>query len=157
MDSVYAMPPAKLNFPGPIGTKRRRMRSGGGVSTLTNNTPKVMESHPEEPDMADPPPQEKKGKCKLATTIPIFLKSKCIGSATSTGVHLEESQRKVESRIAPNDSSVVVDSKATTPLLSHAWSVFLICHFSRRDVQDDRHLRCFHRLMVRALRVSRPH
>ena len=27
----------KLTFPGPIGSKRRRMRSGGNVSTVTNN------------------------------------------------------------------------------------------------------------------------
>jgi hypothetical protein len=39
------------------------MRSGGGVSTLTNNTPKEQAKKPD-------------AKCKGATTIPIFLKSK---------------------------------------------------------------------------------
>lgn len=46
------------------------MRSGGGVSTLTNNTPKEQE-------------QKKDGKCKGATTIPIFLKSKFYGTVLS--------------------------------------------------------------------------
>jgi hypothetical protein len=39
------------------------MRSGGGVSTATNNTPKEQDD-------------KKDKKCKGATTIPIFLKSK---------------------------------------------------------------------------------
>lgn len=60
----------KLNFPGPVGTKRRRMRSGGGVSTLTNNNPKTIE------DIEDEEKQAQTSKCKGATTIPIFLKSK---------------------------------------------------------------------------------
>jgi hypothetical protein len=59
----------KFGFPGPIGTKRRRMRSGGGVSTLTNNSPKIID------DVDADDESEKGGKSKGATTIPIFLKS----------------------------------------------------------------------------------
>ena len=69
----------KLNFPGPIGTKRRRMRSGGNVSTITNNAPVQASLAPsleddDEDDMSD---SKAGGKCKGVTTIPIFLKSKC--------------------------------------------------------------------------------
>lgn len=59
----------KLNFPGPIGTKRRRMRSGGNVSSRPSS------SSPTPSEMDDP--EEKTAqtsKCKGATTIPIFLK-----------------------------------------------------------------------------------
>jgi hypothetical protein len=53
-----------INFPNQLGSaKRRRMRSGGGVSTATNNTPKDQEKKPD-------------SKCKGGQTIPIFLKSK---------------------------------------------------------------------------------
>lgn len=63
-------PSAKMNFPGPIGTKRRRMRSGGNVSTQSNNSP---------PGQFENISEEKTtqtSKCKGAKTIPIFLKSK---------------------------------------------------------------------------------
>ena len=65
----YPSPP-KVNFPGPIGTKRRRMRSGGNVSTVTNNAPKVENISEQKTTQTS--------KCKGATTIPIFLKSKFI-------------------------------------------------------------------------------
>ena len=69
MASLADIPsPPKVNFPGPIGTKRRRMRSGGNVSTLTNNSPKPMNISEEKTTQTS--------KCKGATTIPIFLKSK---------------------------------------------------------------------------------
>lgn len=65
--------PGKFTFPDPLGTKRRRMRSGGNVSTANNNEPKVQ-------DPTDVSVSEEKtvqtSKCKGATTIPIFLKSK---------------------------------------------------------------------------------
>ena len=64
--------PGKLNFPGPIGTKRRRMRSGGNVSTLTNNAPKSLD----EVENISEQKTTQTSKCKGATTIPIFLKSK---------------------------------------------------------------------------------
>jgi hypothetical protein len=66
----------KLNFPGPIGTKRRRMRSGGNVSTITNNevpASVTTTSKPEENVSEEKTAQT--SKCKGATTIPIFLKS----------------------------------------------------------------------------------
>lgn len=62
-----------MTFPGPIGTKRRRLRSGGGVSTLTNNN--VPRPQPPAVD-SGAEPEAKDKKCKGATTIPIFLKSK---------------------------------------------------------------------------------
>jgi hypothetical protein len=69
----------KFNFPGPIGTKRRRMRSGGNVSTLSNNTGnntvKSKYAGDEEEDGSEPKTTQT-SKCKGATTIPIFLKSK---------------------------------------------------------------------------------
>jgi hypothetical protein len=58
----------KLTFPGPIGAKRRRMRSGGNASTVTNNSPGITDGSESEPKTS--------GKCKGGTTIPIFLKSK---------------------------------------------------------------------------------
>ena len=66
--------PQKLNFPGPIGTKRRRMRSGGGVSTATNNAPKQFD----EVENISEQKTTQTSKCKGATTIPIFLKSKLL-------------------------------------------------------------------------------
>ena len=59
---------SKINFPNMLGTKRRRMRSGGNVSTATNNTPKKS-------DLGDEKTAET-SRCKGANTIPIFLKSK---------------------------------------------------------------------------------
>ena len=61
-----------FKFPGPVGTKRRRMRSGGNVSTLSNNEPVVTLA--EADDVGEKIVQT--SKCKGSTTIPIFLKSK---------------------------------------------------------------------------------
>ena len=59
-----------VSFSNMVGPKRRRMRSGGNVSTITNNTPKdVMSSS------IDDEKTVQTSKCKGATTIPIFLKS----------------------------------------------------------------------------------
>lgn len=72
MASASGMSPPRgtINFPNMLGTsKRRRMRSGGNVSAKTNNYPAGSE------DNADTEP-EASAKCKGATTIPIFLKSK---------------------------------------------------------------------------------
>jgi hypothetical protein len=77
-------PDGKINFAGMVGAKRRRMRSGGNVSTLTNNSPKGAEgggpsSFPASLDtsgMMDDEKTAQTSKCKGATTIPIFLKSK---------------------------------------------------------------------------------
>jgi hypothetical protein len=68
-------PSAKFNFPGPIGTKRRRMRSGGNVSTMSNNTSKSKSLDDDDDDDGEPKTTQT-SKCKGATTIPIFLKSK---------------------------------------------------------------------------------
>jgi len=64
--------PGKINFAGMVGAKRRRMRSGGNVSTLTNNTPK-SEADPSAM-REDDEKTAQTSKCKGATTIPIFLK-----------------------------------------------------------------------------------
>jgi hypothetical protein len=71
----------KINFAGMVGAKRRRMRSGGNVSTLTNNVPKNdTDFDPIDDDDDDDDDDDEKmaqtSKCKGATTIPIFLKSK---------------------------------------------------------------------------------
>jgi hypothetical protein len=72
----------KINFAGMVGPKRRRMRSGGNVSTLTNNVPKGgVESIEEDEDDrdgdgdGDDEKTTQTSKCKGSTTIPIFLKS----------------------------------------------------------------------------------
>jgi hypothetical protein len=94
------MTTVSLNFPGPLSTKRRRMRSGGGatntgVVTSNGNATTTTELAPSEttlpPTLAasqseasmmndDENISEQKttqtSKCKGATTIPIFLKSK---------------------------------------------------------------------------------
>jgi hypothetical protein len=91
----------KINFAGMVGAKRRRMRSGGNVSTLSNNVPKSAElsAEPsmEEDDDDDDDEEEEKtaqtSKCKGSTTIPIFLKSESILS--KAGVTQELALRKV--------------------------------------------------------------
>lgn len=78
--------PGKINFAGMVGAKRRRMRSGGNVSTLTNNSPK-NEADFDPMDDEDDDDDEKTAqtsKCKGATTIPIFLKSKLTGGNNPT-------------------------------------------------------------------------
>lgn len=70
-----------MNFPGPLGTKRRRMRSGGNVSTVSNK--KKNDNDDDAPQMDNDEVGDiaaekvtQTSKCKGATTIPIFLKSK---------------------------------------------------------------------------------
>jgi hypothetical protein len=86
MTSSMAPPqPGKINFAGMVGAKRRRMRSGGNTSTLSNNAPKNLEPT-NDPDMDDDDDDEKTAqtsKCKGATTIPIFLKSECFDGGSS--------------------------------------------------------------------------
>jgi hypothetical protein len=65
-------PDGKINFPNMLGAKRRRMRSGGNVSTASNNVPKLAVANA--PDISDEKVAET-SRCKGATTIPIFLKS----------------------------------------------------------------------------------
>ena len=64
-------PPEAGNFAGMAGAKRRRIRSGG-----TNNASKREVE--EDPDAVDDDEEKtvQTSKCKGATTIPIFLKSK---------------------------------------------------------------------------------
>ena len=64
-------PPEAGNFAGMAGAKRRRIRSGG-----TNNASK--RDVDEDPDAVDDDEEKtvQTSKCKGATTIPIFLKSK---------------------------------------------------------------------------------
>mmetsp|Transcript_8701 Transcript_8701/g.13885 ORF Transcript_8701/g.13885 Transcript_8701/m.13885 type:complete len:465 (-) Transcript_8701:361-1755(-) len=76
MSSTLPPPPGKINFAGMVGAKRRRMRSGGNVSTLTNNGPKNSDAQPpvDTSMMEDDEKTAQTSKCKGATTIPIFLK-----------------------------------------------------------------------------------
>ena len=80
-----ATSPPKFKFPGRVGTKRRRMRSGGNVSAITDNTPMAPPVHlddmggeeevvtlAEADDVGEKVVQT--SKCKGVTTIPIFLK-----------------------------------------------------------------------------------
>jgi hypothetical protein len=94
---MTAPPSGKTSFAGMVGAKRRRMRSGGNVSTLpgpgannsnsnsnnTTTTTTTTTNDPdikgEDPDMSLDSDDEKTtqtSKCKGSTTIPIFLKSK---------------------------------------------------------------------------------
>jgi hypothetical protein len=79
----------KINFAGMVGAKRRRMRSGGNVSTLpgpsvssnsnsnnTNDPAKVDDPDMSILDDSDDEKNTQTSKCKGGTTIPIFLKSK---------------------------------------------------------------------------------
>ena len=63
----------KISFPNHLGAKRRRMRSGGNVSTQTNNSPKKQQANVD----LDEEKTSETSRCKGATTIPIFLKSEC--------------------------------------------------------------------------------
>jgi hypothetical protein len=78
--SVTPPQPGKINFAGMVGAKRRRMRSGGNASTISNKAPKHPEPEDDpDLDLLDDDDDEKTAqtsKCKGATTIPIFLKSK---------------------------------------------------------------------------------
>jgi hypothetical protein len=72
------VPNGKINFPNVLGPKRRRMRSGGNVSTVTNNLPSstsTMESLEEK--------TAETSRCKGSNTIPIFLKSELVISPYS--------------------------------------------------------------------------
>jgi len=86
------IPPPKVDFSGMVGPKRRRMRSGGNVSTISNNIPKnndmsssssstntplatsmsVMSGMINEDESSAQTSKSTKG----SSTIPIFLKSK---------------------------------------------------------------------------------
>jgi hypothetical protein len=55
-----------MSFPGPLGSKRRRMRSGGSV---TANPTEIVDDNISEQKTTQT------SKCKGASTIPIFLKS----------------------------------------------------------------------------------
>ena len=62
--------PPRVEFANIVAPKRRRMRSGGNVSTLSNNAPKDVPS-----SSIDDEKTVQTSKCKGSTTIPIFLKS----------------------------------------------------------------------------------
>jgi hypothetical protein len=64
--------PPRVDFSNMVGPKRRRMRSGGNVSTITNNTSKEI---PSTTASVDDEKLIQTSKCKGSTTIPIFLKS----------------------------------------------------------------------------------
>mmetsp|Transcript_22787 Transcript_22787/g.56462 ORF Transcript_22787/g.56462 Transcript_22787/m.56462 type:complete len:465 (+) Transcript_22787:100-1494(+) len=63
----------RVDFSNMVGPKRRRMRSGGNVSTITNNAPKEMQSSVMTTSVEDEKLVQT-SKCKGSTTIPIFLK-----------------------------------------------------------------------------------
>mmetsp|Transcript_51014 Transcript_51014/g.122986 ORF Transcript_51014/g.122986 Transcript_51014/m.122986 type:complete len:497 (+) Transcript_51014:168-1658(+) len=91
------MPPPPTGFSGLVGAKRRRMRSGGNVSTLPPSSSSASASKTglngsaaelgAEPSPMDPDEKvAQTSKCKGATTIPIFLKKtyKMIDTCDST-------------------------------------------------------------------------
>jgi len=70
-----AAPPPRVDFSNMVGPKRRRMKSGGNVSTLTNNSPKeIPSSNSNMSSSIDDEKTVQTSKCKGSTTIPIFLK-----------------------------------------------------------------------------------
>lgn len=73
---MNATQPPPVNFSNMVGPKRRRMRSGGNVSTITNNAPKEIQSSTAHMTSSiDDEKTVQTSKCKGSTTIPIFLKS----------------------------------------------------------------------------------
>ena len=66
--------PAKSPFAAMVGAKRRRIRSGGNSSTLASSAKKAEQDLSDMDD--DDETNAQTSKCKGATTIPIFLKSK---------------------------------------------------------------------------------
>ena len=69
-------PNGKIDFPNMLGPKRRRMRSGGNVSTATNNVPTSISEEK----------TAETSRCKGVSTIPIFLKSKSMHSNMQIGI-----------------------------------------------------------------------
>lgn len=163
------MPTSAPNFafPGPIGTKRRRMRSGGNVSTLSNNSPTPSEHGGDSTaDGASAPPT---AKCK-ATTIPIFLKSKSrhyrhpprgvpvllwpdffYEVALETTLLLRDGRRRRKNLKLGQRGSFPFSVEPAPPLPSH--SIYLIPH---RNLQDDRHLRSYDCFLVSRKTSSSP-
>lgn len=85
--------PGKINFAGMVGAKRRRMRSGGNVSTLASGNSPKEGSGPEPEEMEDDDEKTAQtSKCKGATTIPIFLKSELLGTCWNTLLRSSYSQ-----------------------------------------------------------------
>jgi len=72
------VPQPRVDFSGMVGPKRRRMRSGGNVSTLSNNTAKEMPTTSTLSPNIDDEKTVQTSKCKGSTTIPIFLKSESL-------------------------------------------------------------------------------
>lgn len=71
ISNMNTLPPSRVDFSKLVGPKRRRMRSGGNVSTLSNNAlPKEVMSSSKDDETT-----VQTSKCKGTTTIPIFLKS----------------------------------------------------------------------------------
>ena len=73
---------SQMQFPASLQGKRRRMRSGNNVSTLTNNEPRPPSDNEPVVTLAEADDVGEKivqtSKCKGATTIPIFLKSEFV-------------------------------------------------------------------------------
>ena len=91
-EKFYAMnataSPPRVDFSNMVGPKRRRMRSGGNVSTITNNTPKDVTSSM--PTSIDDEKTVQTSKCKGSTAIPIFLKSEWAKRSKADGKPLHD-------------------------------------------------------------------
>lgn len=70
------VPPPRVEFSGMVGPKRRRLKSGGNVSTLTNNASKeaMPSTNAHLSSGIDDEATVQTSKCKGSNTIPIFLK-----------------------------------------------------------------------------------
>lgn len=117
-------PPKIGGFPGPLGTKRRRMRSGGNVSTMSNNSPKSA-------GMDEDDPKPPSAKCK-ATSIPIFLKSKWYGSWIFLALERQVASRVYGSASWPGEKS----SFTATHLLTFIFLVSLAETYKMIDTCD---------------------
>ena len=75
------VPPPRVEFSGMVGPKRRRLKSGGNVSTLTNNASKeaMPSTNAHLSSGIDDEATVQTSKCKGSNTIPIFLKSELSG------------------------------------------------------------------------------
>eukprot|EP00536_Pseudo-nitzschia_multiseries_P000891 jgi/Psemu1/321823/estExt_fgenesh1_pg.C_110032 len=98
---MNAVPVPRVDLSGMVGPKRRRMRSGGNVSTLSNNSPKEMSTANTHSSIIDDEKTAQTSKCKGSTTIPIFLKK--------TYKMIDSSPQEIASWTTDGDMFVVKD------------------------------------------------
>ena len=119
--------PTKMNFPGPLGSKRRRMRSGGNVSSQKNNVP------PQDVENVSEQKTTQTSNCKGASTIPIFLKSKCHSDRFElySSICWGWSPSVNDAPFRPQKAAAFLETFTPSHLVSLLY----------RNLQNDRHLR----------------